>query len=125
MISTLWDRDLVEQTSNKSMVLFSPVNAFENGVNLLTCMSVVELKSSYTLSPEYRMVRNRYSRLLFTSEDLLCANLHVQEQWTNMTSLDLLWWRHNAQSENTILGDNDKMSDRWLFLAECCVHNIK
>ena len=41
---------------------------------------------SYTLSREYRVVRSRYSRLLFTSEDCLCANLHVQEQWTNMTS---------------------------------------
>ena len=33
---------------------------------------------SYTLSREYRVVRNRYSRLLFTSEDRLCANLHAQ-----------------------------------------------
>ena len=41
---------------------------------------------SYTLSREYRMVRYRYSRLLFTSEDRLCANLRVQEQSTNMTS---------------------------------------
>ena len=41
---------------------------------------------SYTLGREYRVVRNRYSRLLFTSEDRLCANLHVQEQSTNMTS---------------------------------------
>ena len=32
---------------------------------------------SYTLSREYRVVRNRYSRLLFTSEDRLCANLRV------------------------------------------------
>ena len=30
---------------------------------------------SNTLSREYRVVRNRYSRLLFTSEDRLCANL--------------------------------------------------
>ena len=41
---------------------------------------------SYTLGREYRVMRNRYSRLLFTSEDRLCANLHVQEQSTNMTS---------------------------------------
>ena len=41
---------------------------------------------SYTLGREYREMRNRYSRLLFTSEDRLCANLHVQEQSTNMTS---------------------------------------
>ena len=41
---------------------------------------------SYTLSREYRVVRNRYSRLLFTNEDRICANLRVQEQSTNMTS---------------------------------------
>ena len=34
---------------------------------------------SYTLSREYRVVRIRYPRLLFTSEDRLCANLRVQE----------------------------------------------
>ena len=39
---------------------------------------------SYTLSREYRVARNRYSRLLFTSEDRFCANSHVQEQSTNM-----------------------------------------
>ena len=33
---------------------------------------------SYTLSREYQVVRNRYSRLLFTSEDRICANLRVQ-----------------------------------------------
>ena len=41
---------------------------------------------SYTLGREYRVIRNRYSRLLFTSEDRLCANLHVREPSTNMTS---------------------------------------
>ena len=35
---------------------------------------------SYTLSREYRVARYRYSRLLFTSEDRLCANLRVQWQ---------------------------------------------
>ena len=40
---------------------------------------------SYTLSREYRVVRYRYSRLLFISEDRLCANLRVLEQSTNMT----------------------------------------
>ena len=41
---------------------------------------------SYMLRREYRVVRSRYSRLLFTSEDRLCANSRVQEQSTNMTS---------------------------------------
>ena len=52
---------------------------------------------SYTLRREYRVVRYRYSRLLFTSEDRLCANLHVQEQSTNMTSQCqclTFAWRH-------------------------------
>ena len=40
---------------------------------------------SYTLGREYREVRNRYSQLLFTSEDRLCANLRLQEQSTNRT----------------------------------------
>ena len=41
---------------------------------------------SYTLSREYRVTRNRYSRLLFTREDRLCTKLHVQGQSVNMTS---------------------------------------
>ena len=41
---------------------------------------------SYTLSREYRVVRYRYSWLLFTSEDRICANVCMQEQSTNMTS---------------------------------------
>ena len=38
---------------------------------------------------------------------------------------DLLWWRHNAKSETTVLSDSCEMSDRWLFLAELCVQDIK
>ena len=68
---------------------------------------------SCTLSREYWVVRNRYSRLLFTSEDRLCANLRVQEQSTNMTS------------EKTVPSDNGKMSDRSLFAAERYVQDIK
>ena len=89
----------------------------------------------YTLIREYRVVRNRYSRLLFTSEGRFCANLRVQEQLMNMTSqchypcsrdvTDQRWWRHNVKSENTVFSDNGKMSDRWLFVAKWCVHVIK
>ena len=46
----------------------------------------------------------------------------------NASSCDVtvqLWWRHNAKTENTILGDDGKMSDPWLFIAELCVRNIK
>ena len=46
----------------------------------------IEISQSYTLGREYWVMRNRYSRLLFTSEDRLCANLRVQEQSTSMTS---------------------------------------
>ena len=77
---------------------------------------------SYTLSREYRVVRNRYSRLLFTSEDRLCANLRVQEQSTNMTSQcqclafawrhNQLWWRHNVKSEKTVTSDSGEMIDK-------------
>ena len=39
---------------------------------------------SYMLSREYWVVRNQYSRLSFTREDRLCANLYMQEQYTIM-----------------------------------------
>ena len=38
---------------------------------------------------------------------------------------DLLCWRHNAKSETTVPGGNCEMNDRWLFLAELCVQDIK
>ena len=78
-----------------------------NGTNCLTVIlgkinpsnGWLWMNVSYTLSREYRMVRNRYSRLLFTSEDRLWANLHVQEQLTNMTSQCqclAFAWRHRS-----------------------------
>ena len=54
---------------------------------------------SYTLRREYRVARSRYSRLLFTNEDRLCANSRVQEQSTNMTSQCqclAFAWRHRS-----------------------------
>ena len=54
---------------------------------------------SYMLRREYRVVRYRYSRLLFTSEDCLCANLRVQEQSTIMTSqcqCPTFAWHHRS-----------------------------
>ena len=80
-------------------------------------------------------MRNRYSRLLFTSEDAfapICACENNRRIWCHNASIsrsrdvtDPLWWRHNATSETTVPGDNCKMSDRWLFLAELCVQDIK
>ena len=87
---------------------------------------------SYTLNPEYRVVRNRYTRLLFTSEFHLCANLCVQEQSTNMTSqyqYPTFAWRHGSTAETSekfvLFSDNGETSDRWLFLAELWVRGIK
>ena len=61
---------------------------FDGSVQDCSISSVLamEILISYTLGREYRVMSNRYSRLLFTSEDRLCANLRVQEQSTNMTS---------------------------------------
>ena len=87
---------------------------------------------SYTLSREYWVVRNRYSQLLFTSEDRICEmgrRKNNQRIWRHCVSscdvTDQLWWRHNAKTENTVLGDDGKMSDRWFFIAELFVQNIK
>ena len=52
--------------------------------SLMPCTLIPTI--SYMLSREYRAVSNRYSRLLFTSEDCLWANLRVQEQSMNMTA---------------------------------------
>ena len=47
---------------------------------------------SYMLSREYRVVKNRYSRLLFTSKDRLCANLR-KKNWRIR--------RHNASTSRS------------------------
>ena len=70
-------------------------------------------------------MRNRYQWWLFTSEYCLCTNLHLQEQSMNMMSQCQI---NNAKSEKTVLSmlsDNSKMSDWWLFWAEFYVQNIK
>ena len=54
---------------------------------------------SFTLRRQYRVVKNRYSRLLFTSEGRLYPNLRVREQSTNMTSqyrYTTFAWRHRS-----------------------------
>ena len=35
-----------------------------------------------------------------------------------------LWWCQNARLENTVLGGNGEMSDRWLFSADLCVKGV-
>ena len=37
---------------------------------------------------------------------------------------DQLWWHHNAKSEKAVLGDNGKMSDRWLFYRNCAFRTL-
>ena len=61
--------------------------------------SISNIPVSYTLCREYRVVRNRYSRLLITCKDRLCANLHVQERSTNITlqcQYLAFTWRHRS-----------------------------
>ena len=88
--------------------------------NVYACLMPVWITSiSYTLSREYRVVKNRYSRLLSTGQDRLCANSRVQKQSTNMTLqyqypmvADQPWWPQNAVSEKTVLSDNGDINDR-------------
>ena len=62
--------------------------AIEKTCHNVTCSDSAQSNNlfSNTLSREYQVVRNRYSRLLFTSGDRLCTNWHGQKQSTNMTS---------------------------------------
>ena len=52
----------------------------------MTIATIQRICYSYTFCHEYRLARNRFSRLLFTSEVRLCANLRVQEKSKNMKS---------------------------------------
>ena len=82
---------------------------------------------SYTLSREYRVMKidihGCYSPVKIAFAPI-CACMNNRRIWRHhaITSrlldvTDQLWWRHNAKSEKTVLGE---MSDRWLFLAELC-----
>ena len=62
----------------------------------------------------------------------ICACENNRRVWRHNASIsrsrdvtDPLWWRHNAKSETTVPGGNCEMSNRWLFLAELCVQDIK
>ena len=86
---------------------------------------------SYMLSREYRVVKNRYSRLFLTSEDRPCTILRVQEQSTNIIQYQYptftwrhRWWHHYAKSEKTVPSNNGEISDQKLILAELCVQDI-
>ena len=77
---------VVEMASNEESVSVSSMTILRNwmpfGIKTLSDKNEnfhLKYKAffSYTLSCEYRVVINKYSRLLFTSEDRLWANLRV------------------------------------------------
>ena len=74
----LWDAIIVTRASGQYSLNIDFIHDHIHGRYIIVL--------SYMLSREQRVLRNWYSRLLFTSEGRLCANLHVQEQSTNMTS---------------------------------------
>ena len=97
-------------------------------VHCLSQEGDVLIRISNTLSREYRVARNLYSRLLFTSEDRfapICACRNNRWIWFNNASnlgsrdaTDQLWWRQNSKSEKTALSENGEISYRWFVLAE-------
>ena len=90
---------------------------------------------SYALGREYRVVRIDFHgcySLVKIAFAPICACKNNRWIWRHNASIsgsrdvtDPLWWRHNAKSETTVLGDNSEMSDRWFFLAELCLQDIK
>ena len=95
----------------------------------------MQMRFSYTLSREYWVVRNRYSRfysLVKIAFAQICACKNNRRIWRHNASISRsrdvtyqLWWRHNAKAENTFLRDNDEMNDRRLFFAKLCAQDIK
>ena len=58
----------------------------------------------------------------------ICECKNNRRKWRHL----VFTWCHGstvvmsyAKSEKSVLGDNCEMSDRWLFLAELCVQDIK
>ena len=64
---------------------------------------------SYTLSREYRVLRNRYSWLLFTSENRFYVNLRLQEQSANMTPQ---YTTFASRHRSTVVGDVTRLSQK-------------
>ena len=61
-----------------------------------------------------------------------CACKNNRQIWRHNASAsrshdvtDQLRWRHNVDQEKTILSVNGEISDRWLFVEEWCVQDIK
>ena len=102
------------------------------------CISWVtqHIHISYTLSRENRVViieiHGCYS-LLKIAFVPICTCKNNRRIWRHNASIapsrdvtDQLRWRHNAMLEKTVLSDNGKMSDRWLFVSwmVCPRHKI-
>ena len=61
-------------------------------------------------------------------DNYFLVELCVQNNASNPRSCDVtdqLWWRHNAKLGKTVLSGNGEISDRWLFLAELWIQDIK
>ena len=87
------------------------------------CMQWIWWYFSYTLSSGCLKIAIRVcSSLVKIACAPTCACKNNRRIWRHNSSTsrsrdttDQLWWRHYAESENTFLGNNDKMNDRWLF----------
>ena len=90
----------------------TPSGAYSR-ISMTPITSAWWLKVSYTLSREYRVVRNRYSRLLFTGEDRLCVNLQVQEQSTII--IRTLHDCPSQMNENLLISNSKLTSDSELI----------
>ena len=88
---------------------------------------------SYMRSLEYRVVRNQYSWLFFTSEFALicgCKNNHRISCHNASSShshdvIHQLWWHPSAKLERLSLATMAKWAIADCFLAELCVQDIK
>ena len=104
------------------IALFFNIVVLKIGQHKITFSTSWKLSISYMLSREYRVARNRYSRLLFTSEDRfapICVCSNDQRIWGHNAGAvrscdvtDQLWWRHNTKSEKAVLSDNGEITNR-------------
>ena len=100
------------------MIMYPPTNLL--GHVLRTVFpSQFKFRWRFCFTPWIPDDENRYTRLLFTSEDKLCANLRVQEQsqiwhdtstWPPRDVTCQRQWRHNTKKK-AVLRDNGEMSD--------------
>ena len=86
-----------------------------------------------TLLGENSTARNRYSRMIFTTEYQFCTDLRMQEKSTSITSRCMCLksaWRQKLTSyyvvtsqhwvKKTAADNNDEMSDWWFIIRFIC-----